>query len=455
MQIGNVLEDLFTQNQFMAAMIVNNEGIILSMSDTYMRLLNLPKEKIIGRPVKEVTPNTRVFTVLTTGKAMVGYNWKVNDRNMIASTIPIFKEGKVVGAFAYSVFPDIWDAKNLVENLLSELNMYRDEVDSLYTAKHNFEDIVGDEKRFKKIKAFAQQIANHPYTTVLITGESGTGKELIAHAIHNNSCRAKFHFLRINCAAIPENLLEAELFGYEEGAFTGAKKGGKPGKFELANGGTIFLDEIGEMSLSMQSKLLVVLQEQVIERLGGNHPVRVNVRVIAATNRNLELMIEEKKFREDLFYRLNVVHLEMPPLRKRKEDIPILTRHLIEKLNLRLCTMVAGISAEALDLLGQYPWPGNIRELENALERAIILADMENTAILNTRHFAFLNNRYDFQLASPSQSLKSATQEFEKEVIIKTLNDTDFNIIKTAEYLEIDLSSLYRKIRKYNIKVKE
>lgn len=455
MQIGNVLEDLFTQNQFMAAMIVNRDGIILSMSDTYLRLLNLPKEKVIGRPVREITPNTRVFTVLSTGKAMVGYNWKVNERNMIASTIPIFKEGKIIGAFAYSVFPDIWDAKNLVENLLSELNMYRDEVDTLYTAKHNFEDIVGNERVFKKIKAFAQQIANHPYTTVLITGESGTGKELIAQAIHNNSCRAKFHFLRINCAAIPENLLEAELFGYEEGAYTGAKKGGKPGKFELANGGTIFLDEIGEMSLSMQSKLLVVLQEQEIERLGGSYPVKVNVRVIAATNRNLEQMIEEKKFREDLFYRLNVVHLEMPPLRKRKEDIPVLARHIIIKHNYRLCTRVSDISVESLELLGQYPWPGNIRELENALERAMILADMENTAVMNPRHFAFLNKKFGFQFTSSPQSLKSAIQDFEKEVIAKTLNDTDFNLVRAAECLEVDLSSLYRKLKKYAIKARD
>lgn len=454
MDIGNILEDLFTQNQFMAAMIVDKNGTILSISDTYLRVLNLPKAKVIGKPVKEITPHTRVFTVMSTGKAMVGYNWKINEHNMIASTIPIWKNGETVGAFAYSVFHDISDAKNLVENLLAELNMYKDEVDSLYTAKYNFDDLVGNNHNFKKIKAFAQQIANHPSTTVLITGESGTGKELTANAIHNSSSRARFPFLRINCATIPENLLEAELFGYEEGAFTGAKKGGKPGKFELANGGTIFLDEIGEMSLAMQSKLLVVLQEQEIERLGGKHPVKVNVRVIAATNRNLEQMLEEKKFREDLFYRLNVVSLEMPALRERKEDIPELGRYLLGKVNRRLRTMVSDISEDALELIKQYSWPGNVRELENAMERSMILADMEYVAVLNPRHLGFLNSRRDFSITSEPINLKSATQDFEKEIITKILKENEFNLPITAERLDVDLSSLYRKIKRYGIKLK-
>ena len=181
----------------------------------------------------------------------------------------------------------------------------------------------------------AEQVAYHGDTTVMVTGESGTGKELFAHAIHNASARYNFPFVRVNCAAIPENLLEAELFGYEEGAYTGARKEGKLGKFELANGGTIFLDEIGEMPLSMQSKLLVVLQERVIERLGGTHPIKVNIRIITATNQNLMQLVEAGKFRSDLYYRLNVVHVRIPALRHRKSDIPILTVHLLSKLNCR------------------------------------------------------------------------------------------------------------------------
>ncbi len=453
MNVGSVLEGLFTQNQFMAAIIVDSKGTVLSASETYLQVLNLTKEEVVGRPIREITPNTRVFTVLATGKAIVGYNWKVNGHNMIASTIPIIKGGKTLGAFAYSVFPDIWDAKNMVENLLSELNMYRDEVDSLYTAKYNFDDIISKDKSVGLLKNFALQIANHPFTTVLITGESGTGKDLLANAIHNASPRSSFPFLRINCAAIPENLLEAELFGYEEGAYTGAKKGGKPGKFELAHGGTIFLDEIGEMSLSMQSKLLVVLQEQEIERLGGSFPVKVNVRVIAATNRNLEQLIQEKKFREDLYYRLNVVRLEVPPLRQRKLDVPLLIRHFIDKLNRRLRTGVSDISGKSLKQLEQYYWPGNVREMENMLERAMIMADMENTPTLDCRHFKFLQNRCSDEYPPELQGLKEASKRFEEDLITRVLEANDFNMAKAAERLEIDLSTLYKKTKRYGIEI--
>jgi len=338
-----------------------------------------------------------------------------------------------------------------VENLLSELNMYRDEVDSLYTAKYTFDDIVSKDKGMEMLTSFARQIANHPFTTVLITGESGTGKDLFANAIHNASPRSRFPFLRINCAAIPENLLEAELFGYEEGAYTGAKKGGKPGKFELAHGGTIFLDEIGEMSLSMQSKLLIVLQEQEIERLGGSYPIKVNVRVIAATNRSLEQLIQEKKFREDLYYRLNVVRLEVPPLRQRKQDIAVLIQHFIDKLNPRLRTMIADVSPKSLKLLEQYHWPGNVREMENMLERAIIMADMENGRSLDCRHFKFLQNRCSSEAPLELQSLKTASQKFEEELIARALEISNFNMAKAAEQLEIDLSTLYKKIKKYGI----
>ncbi len=451
MEIGRILEALFTENQFMAAMIVDDRGRIVSISETYLNVLNLCREEVIGRPAKEITPHTRVMTVLESGKAIVGYNWRINDYNMIASTIPIIQEGKVVGAFAYSVFMDIWNAQDTIENLLTELNMYKDEVDNLYKAKYNFEDILGKNEVFKKVKNFAHQVAQHTITTVLLCGESGTGKELFAQAIHNQSSRSRFPFLRINCATIPENLLEAELFGYEEGAFTGAKKGGKPGKFELASGGTIFLDEIGEMSTTMQSKLLVALQEQEIERLGGSHPIRVNVRVIAATNRNLEDMIESGAFREDLYYRLNVVRLDIPPLRKRSGDIPLLCHHIMTRLNCRLATGIKEITSSALEMLGSYSWPGNIRELENVLERAMILADMEKTEILDARHFMFIKKRLDLNRAShEKQSLKTAVREFERDLIDKAMQDADYDRVKAAELLEIDLSTLYRKLKKWD-----
>ena len=450
LEIGRILEALFTENQFMAAMIVDHSGRIVSVSETYLNVLNLSREEVIGRPAKEITPHTRVMTVLKSGKAIVGYNWRINDYNMIASTIPIIQEGQVVGAFAYSVFMDIWNAQDTIENLITELNMYKDEVDNLYKAKYHFDDIVGKNEEFRKIMKFARQVAQHINSTVLLCGESGTGKELFAQAIHNQSSRSRFPFLRINCAAIPESLLEAELFGYEEGAFTGAKKGGKPGKFELASGGTIFLDEIGEMSMSMQSKLLIALQEQEIERLGGSYPIRVNVRLIAATNRNLEEMIESAVFREDLYYRLNVVRMDIPPLRKRPGDIPLLCQHIMSRLNCRLNTGIREISGSALEMLSSYAWPGNVRELENVLERAIILADMEKTKRLDVRHFLFIKKRMDLYRAShEQQSLKHAVREFERDLIEKAMQDAGDDRVKAAELLGIDLSTLYRKLKKY------
>jgi transcriptional regulator with PAS, ATPase and Fis domain len=260
-------------------------------------------------------------------------------------------------------------------------------------------------------------------------------------------------FIRVNCAAIPENLLEAELFGYEEGAFTGARKGGSPGKFELANGGTIFLDEIGEMSMVMQSKLLVFLQEREFERLGGHKTLRVNVRVIAATNRNLEEMISQQKFREDLFYRLNVLALDIPPLRERLDDIPMLVDYFIPQLNRELRTRVSGISAEALGLIGQYNWPGNIRELVNVLQRAMLLADMGSYPTITTKQLFFMKVKPEAenQEPAPACTLKSMVKDYEKQVLVKVLAETHYNRARAAEILDIDVSSLYKKMRQYGL----
>jgi transcriptional regulator with PAS, ATPase and Fis domain len=253
---------------------------------------------------------------------------------------------------------------------------------------------------------------------------------------------------------LPENLLESELFGYEDGAFTGAKKGGKPGKFELAKGGTVFLDEIGDMPLNMQTKLLSVLQERVIERIGGNNPISINVRVIAATNRNLMEMVANHEFREDLYYRLNVVQLVIPPLRKRIEDIPLLVTDLVARINNKLETDVNGISQAALEMLQNYSWPGNIRELENMLERAINLAHMRSAHAIDLADFPSLAE----EVAAPTvirddspENLTTMIDEMEKEMIIQALLKTGHNKVKTAKLLGIHSSALYRKLNKYGI----
>lgn len=345
MDIDRVYKDIVDQNPYIAAYIMDAQCRLVYVNDTYLKILNMEREDVIGKPILEISPQSRMPAVLESGEPIYGYNWSVNGRNMAASSIPISQEGRIIGVFAYSVFLDILDAKEMLENLLSQVDMYKREISAIHRAKYHFEDLIGNSPEFVNIIKFGRQIAKHPKTTVLITGESGTGKELLANAIHNKSSRARNPFIRVNCAAIPENLLETELFGYEQGAYTGAKKSGKPGKFELAQGGTIFLDEIGELPLNMQSKLLTVLQEHEVERVGGSRPIPLDVRIIAATNQDLNQMVSLGRFRSDLYFRLNVVQLEMPPLRSHKEDIPIIAEHILKKHNCRLRIDLKGIRA--------------------------------------------------------------------------------------------------------------
>lgn len=298
----------------------------------------------------------------------------------------------------------------------------------------------------EKLKKSAAKAAKGR-STVLIRGESGTGKELFAHAIHNSSARSEGKFVVVNCAAIPEDLLESEFFGYEEGAFTGAKQRGKIGKFDLANGGTLFLDEIGDMSLSLQAKLLRVLQEREFYRVGGNVRVKVDVRIIAATNRNLEEMVRQGEFREDLYYRLNVISLNIPPLRDRVQDVEYLITELMKELNSMLGTSITGISSQAKTALLRYEWPGNVRELRNVLERAMTFA--EHGKIQSEDLPDYLLS----QLSSPLIEQISLAEDAELGAIRKALSQTNGNKAKAAKLLGISRSGLYEKIKKYQLSV--
>lgn len=319
------------------------------------------------------------------------------------------------------------------------------------TAQYYFESIVGNNRALVEQKELAAKAAR-TISTVLITGESGTGKEIFAHAIHNMSPRRKGPFIKVNCAAVPETLLESELFGYAEGAFTGARKEGKPGKFELANHGTIFLDEIGDMSLSMQAKLLRVLQEKEVERVGSIHTTKVNVRVIAATNQDLLKLVAENKFREDLFYRLNVIILNLPPLRARTDDINLVSTALLQRLNQELGTGVSKISSEVIECFCRYNWPGNIRELENTLERAINFCEGNSVNLEHIpQHIKSCKNS-ELQPVNATGSLETLLEEHEREVIVSTLKNFGGNKTKTAQALNIHRSVLYRKINKYKIR---
>ncbi|WP_305042584.1 sigma-54-dependent transcriptional regulator [Geoalkalibacter sp.] len=293
---------------------------------------------------------------------------------------------------------------------------------------------------------------------VLITGENGTGKELVARAIHNFSQRRDKPFVEVNCAAIPEDLIESELFGHEKGSFTGATALRK-GKFDLAHEGTLFLDEIGDMSLKTQAKVLRILQERKFERVGGSRTIEVDVRVIAATNKNLEEEIEKSNFREDLYYRLNVLPFHVPPLRERKDDIAALAKHFLEYFSRQESRDIKTLSPDALSALKNYPWPGNVRELKNLIERLVIMTPGNEITLANLP--AHLVNRQDGSSASQRRALidasnfREAKEEFEKEFILQKLEENDWNISRTAEIIDLERSNLHRKIKSYGIELKK
>lgn len=331
----------------------------------------------------------------------------------------------------------IMKVKNLQrENLILRKKLSR---------QYNFEDIISKNARMLEIFQLIREVASLR-STVLIQGESGTGKELIARAIHNTSDRASKPFICVSCGALAETLLESELFGHEKGAFTGAVAQ-KKGKFEMAEGGTIFLDEIGDISLKLQLDLLRVLQERSFYRVGGSEEINVDVRVIAATNADLREAVQQDKFRDDLYYRLNVINIHIPPLRERREDIPLLTRAFIERLSHELGKEVHDITETALKLLLAHDWPGNVRELENAVERAIVTC---KTKILTEDDFAFLRHALESGNGWTVPS-NMTLQEVEKKIIAVTLQRAQGNIKETAGILGIDRSTLYEKIKKYNI----
>lgn len=331
------------------------------------------------------------------------------------------------------------------EHLLTENIILKDELKE----KYNIHNMIGNSSAMQLVYENIIQVANSN-ATVLIHGESGTGKELVAHAIHYNSPRAQKAFIKLNCGAIPENLIESELFGYEKGAFTGATDR-KKGKFELADGGTIFLDEIGELPPHLQVRLLRVLQEKEIERVGGIRTIKINVRIIAATNRNLEQEIAQNRFREDLYYRLNVFPIYIPPLRERKTDILLLAEHFLQKYAKENNKKIGRISTLAIDLLNSYHWPGNVREIQNCMERAVLLCDSDT---IQSTHLPPTLQRVDTSEVKETLSLAHQIEHFEKELIIDALKKARGVKSKAAQYLSTTERILGYKMRQYHIEYK-
>jgi transcriptional regulator with PAS, ATPase and Fis domain len=457
-EVHEVLEAKFVENVFkifdhmpIGINYVDETGHIVRLNQAMLDYFHLT-HAVEGKHISEIEPSSRLPVVLRTMKAEVAHRHRfANGREAIVHRIPIMDKGRLIGALGIILFGDLHEIYMLAEKnklLLSKLADY-EKNQNIYKTKYSLADIVGSSPGIKACKEQVKRIAKSN-SNVLITGESGVGKELFAHAIHNESSRKDAPFIRVNCAAIPETLLEAELFGYEEGSFTGAKKGGQPGKFELANGGTLFLDEIGDMPYMMQAKILRVLQEREFERVGGNGVVQVNVRVIAATNADLEKLVQSAAFRHDLFYRLNVLSLKIPPLRERQEDIANLT-YYFQGVIYQENGIYANIAPECVKLLTKYDWPGNIRELRNVVEKIALAAEGRMAQISDIPQYLLHQiDRKKIRQASGS-SLVALLEQVEAEEIARAIEICDGNKIKAAEYLQIPKVRLYRKIKKYNI----
>lgn len=464
-------ENLFrlTFEAFTNVVIINKSGTIVYLNEMYARLLGYDRDQIIGKPVTDIIPGTRMMEVIRTGKAQTGDLMTSYDHenqkqvSVICNRFPLIENGEILGAAAYTSFDNIDKLDQLQEKLThiqKENQKYKEELRQLRRAQDPLEKIIGQTPAMYDLKRTIHDFARSNLS-ILITGETGVGKEVFASALHELSSRKMNSFVKINCAAIPKDLLESELFGYEEGAFTGAKRHGKPGKFELADKGTILLDEIGEMPLALQSKLLRVLQEHEVERIGSSAPKKINVRVICSTNQDIPAMIKNGTFREDLYYRINTIELKIPPLRKRLEDIPALCEHFISKINSEAGGNTAGISPDVIALFQQYRWPGNVRELEHILER---LCFQSQNRMITRGDCGFFREKLSHSEApestvetgkhnpgSEKDSLRFSRKQAETEAILNALEQCHGNKSQAAKMLGIDRSSLYYKLKKYQI----
>lgn len=435
-------------------LILDEEGRMVYISDEYAKNMNISIEDSLDKPIQEVVENTVLTQVLHTGKATLGATFIRNGDVFFVNRVPIKRDGKVVGVVAQAILNSRLHVSPTVQRLegfVRELNYYKEKYKQAAVASGDLGAIVGNSMVMTGLKDMVRIVAG-TRSTVLLTGESGTGKEVFAGAIHNLSARAQKPFVRINCAAIPDNLLESELFGYEEGAFTGAVKGGKIGDFEAANGGTVFLDEVNSLSPNMQAKLLRVIQEREIKKVGSTKVIPIDVRFIFATNKDLYQMVQEGSFREDFYYRINVVNLQLPPLRKRTEDILPLVDSFIQKFNKEMGKNISGLEPMAMILLENYSWPGNIRELENCIERAFNYHSGNGPLSVEDIKLPGMEDSLEHTGArAPLPTLREVRAQAETMAIRKVMQHCGGNKSEAAQILGIDRSILYEKLKRYGI----
>ena len=449
LRIMKTSRELLLRNNSMNAIIesidsgvlaTDRKGVITQINKQGCKILQ-GDESVLGRPLTDVFSIQKDWIrVILEGAGYVDREIFVKTAqkslHLLITAQPIFdSEDRVLGIIV--IFHEI----NRIRRLVNEMAGSQ--------ARFTFEDILGTSREIQEAKKQAM-LAAAGISSVLLLGETGTGKELFAQAIHNQSERKNHPFVAINCGAIPRELIESELFGYVEGSFTGARKGGRPGKLELASGGTVFLDEIGDMPLDMQVKLLRVLQTGEVNRIGRHKAITVDLRIIAATHDDLKKEVEKGNFREDLFYRLNVLPIHIPPLRKRQEDIILLARHSLKRCQAELNKAEVEFSSDAEKVLELYHWPGNVRELENIVERAVNLVSDNR---IRPTLFGLSTSRKYLATQSPKRPLGMKLSHIEEQTIMATLDETDFNIAKASRILGISRATLYNKIRKYNMSV--
>lgn len=426
--------------------VAGSDGIIKYVNPSFSRVTGISAHQRIGQNIYDVSPDGALARVLRTHEPIFAHRSKVGgcDVEVVSNASPIIVDGKIDAGVV--VFQPLTDIYKIMEQLQASNQVITDlqsRISQISTSSFTFDDIIGSHPDFERSLYLAKKAAKSN-STVLILGESGTGKELFAHAIHSAGERREKPFIKVNCAAIPETLLESEFFGHEKGAFTGALKT-KMGKMELANGGTIFLDEIGDMNPYLQSKLLRVLQDMEFERVGGTQTIKVDVRVIAATNRNLRQMVKQGEFREDLFYRLNVVELRLPPLRKHKEDILAYAQSYIMKFNRKFGKHVVGMNTQAEQLLLSYHWPGNVRELQNVIERAMVSVEGD---IITAKQLITLVEMRDMPEKEFGELMP--LDELEKKMIrlaLQRYGDSVEGKKKASQILNISLATLYNKLK--------
>jgi len=446
----DIFQHLLT-DPFDAMTIVDDKANLVYISPVHEAFFGLKPGEGNGRPVESVIDNTKLHEVVTTGKADIGAIQRMRGSERVVSRIPIKRDGKILGAIGRVMFkgPKQVDAlSRRIKALEGELEFYKRESENLKSRAYGLESIIGTSTAVQRLRAQIIKIAPLEIP-VLIRGESGTGKELVAHALHHLSPRRDHTMVNVNAAALPPNLVESELFGYEPGAFTGADKKGRKGKFEQANGGTIFLDEIGDMPLDVQAKLLRVLQDRIVERVGGQRPQAVDFRLVSATNKDLQTQVETGAFRLDLFYRISPIVIELPPLRERLDDIPALANKFLHDIAYRHARPVPILGADALAELTDRSWPGNIRQLQHEIERAFVFSD---GARIGAGDLSEMPQRMGKLPQLPvtddaaPRDLKDIVSEIQSEEIRDAIVACKGNKKKAAAVLGISRSFLYKKL---------